>query len=245
MNRWDRINPNLCWRNIWIVPYPNFGNWWKVARVQLRGRIFFLKKGILWYPVGNLLLYVFSTIEASGTILDRYSRNLLFLMHYFRNFKPHFLRFAKGSFNNYVDRILQFFWPHPLAWIVFIPGAWTKTYFFLPPPPSTQLLNDPKSKGSFKNNIFTRHLKDQLWHTDFTYVLNNIGSLKAPFHGLHTVMPLAGGQSGLVHPEFGSSINPFPTRGVGADYTHHFTACSPGFENLMASLDCTLRNNMN
>ena len=135
MNRWDRINPNLCWRNIWIVPYPNFGNWWKVARVQLRGRIFFLKKGILWYPVGNLLLYVFSTIEASGTILDRYSRNLLFLMHYFRNFKPHFLRFAKGSFNNYVDRILQFFWPHPLAWIVFIPGAWTKTYFFYPLPP--------------------------------------------------------------------------------------------------------------
>ena len=90
-----------------------------------------------------------------------------------------------------------------------------KNIFFLPPPPSTQLLNDPKSKGSFKNNIFTRHLKDQLWHTDFTYVLNNIGSLKAPFHGLHTVMPLAGGQSGLVHPEFGSSINPFPTRGVG------------------------------
>ena len=113
MNRWDRINPNLCWRNIWIVPYPNFGNWWKVARVQLRGRIFFLKKGILWYPVGNLLLYVFSRIEASGTILDRYSRNLLFLMHYFRNFKPHFLRFAKGSFNNYVDRILPFFGPPP------------------------------------------------------------------------------------------------------------------------------------
>ena len=109
--QWVRKSPKLCWRNIWMVPYPNFGNWWKVARVHLRDRIFFLKKGILWYPVGNLLLYVFSTIEASGTILDRYSRNLLFLMHYFRNFKPHFLRFAKGSFNNYVDRILPFFDP--------------------------------------------------------------------------------------------------------------------------------------
>ena len=94
MDGWVRKSPKLCWRNIWMVPYPNFGNWWKVARVHLRDRIFFLKKGILWYPVGNLLLYVFSTIEASGTIIYPYSRNLLFLMYYFRNFKPLFLTFA-------------------------------------------------------------------------------------------------------------------------------------------------------
>ena len=46
-------------------------------------------------------------------------------------------------------------------------------------------------------------------------------------------MPLAGGQGGL-HPEFGSSVNPIPTR--GADYAHHITACPPGFENLTAPL---------
>ena len=34
--------------------------------------------------------------------------------------------------------------------------------------------------------------------------------------------------------EFGSSVNPIPTR--GADYAHHITACPSGFENLMASL---------
>ena len=37
-----------------------------------------------------------------------------------------------------------------------------------------------------------------------------------------------------IFPEFGSSVNPIPTR--GADYAHHITACSPGFENLTASL---------
>ena len=38
----------------------------------------------------------------------------------------------------------------------------------------------------------------------------------------------------LAHPEFGSSVNPIPTR--EADYAHHITACPPGFENITASL---------
>ena len=38
----------------------------------------------------------------------------------------------------------------------------------------------------------------------------------------------------LAHPEFGSLVNPIPSR--GADYAHHITACPPGFENLAASL---------
>ena len=47
-------------------------------------------------------------------------------------------------------------------------------------------------------------------------------------------MPLAGGQGGLLaHPEFLSSVHPIPT--WGADYTHHITACPPGFRNLAAS----------
>ena len=37
----------------------------------------------------------------------------------------------------------------------------------------------------------------------------------------------------LVHPEFGSSVNPKE----GGDYAHHITACPPGFENLAASLN--------
>ena len=41
----------------------------------------------------------------------------------------------------------------------------------------------------------------------------------------------------LAHPEFGSSVHPNPTR--GADYTHHITACPPGFENPAASLHDT------
>ena len=50
-------------------------------------------------------------------------------------------------------------------------------------------------------------------------------------------MPLVGGQGGL-----------WPTRNLGvqftlfkpgrADYTHHITACPPGFENLAAALLC-------
>ena len=34
--------------------------------------------------------------------------------------------------------------------------------------------------------------------------------------------------------QFGSSVNPITTR--GADYAHHITASSPGFENPAASL---------
>ena len=41
----------------------------------------------------------------------------------------------KGSFNNYVDRILPFFTPSPPAWTVFIPWEWTRTDIFWPPPP--------------------------------------------------------------------------------------------------------------
>ena len=38
----------------------------------------------------------------------------------------------------------------------------------------------------------------------------------------------------LAHPEFGSSVNPIPTR--GAEYAHPITASTPGFENITASL---------
>ena len=43
---------------------------------------------------------------------------------------PHL--FPKGSFKNYVDRILPFF--DPPAWTVFIPWLWTKTNIFDPLP---------------------------------------------------------------------------------------------------------------
>ena len=39
----------------------------------------------------------------------------------------------------------------------------------------------------------------------------------------------------LAHQEFGSSVNPFTTR--GADYAHHITASPPGFENPAAALE--------
>ena len=39
----------------------------------------------------------------------------------------------------------------------------------------------------------------------------------------------------LEYPEFGSSVNRIATR--VEDYAHHITACSPGFQNLTASLD--------
>ena len=38
----------------------------------------------------------------------------------------------------------------------------------------------------------------------------------------------------LAPPEFGYYVNPIPTR--GADYAHHITASTPGFENLKTSL---------
>ena len=38
----------------------------------------------------------------------------------------------------------------------------------------------------------------------------------------------------LAHPEFGTSVNPFTTR--GADFAHHITASPPGFENAAAAL---------
>ena len=39
------------------------------------------------------------------------------------------------------------------------------------------------------------------------------------------------------HPEFGTSVNPIPTK--GADYAHQIAACPLGFENLPASLYLT------
>ena len=52
------------------------------------------------------------------------------------------------------------------------------------------------------------------------------------------------GRVGLAYPEFGSSVDPIPTR--GADYAHYITAYPPGFENLTASEKirvCELKNN--
>ena len=40
----------------------------------------------------------------------------------------------------------------------------------------------------------------------------------------------------LVHPEFGSSVNPIPTRGQIISTTLLVAGCPPGFENLTASL---------
>ena len=42
----------------------------------------------------------------------------------------------------------------------------------------------------------------------------------------------------FAHPEFGSSVNPIPTKGWGADYAHHITDYPPTFENLTTSLYC-------
>ena len=44
----------------------------------------------------------------------------------------------------------------------------------------------------------------------------------------------------LAHLEFGSSVNPFPT--MGTDFSHRITACPPGFENLVASLQTDVCN---
>ena len=49
-----------------------------------------------------------------------------------------------------------------------------------------------------------------------------------------SVMPLVGG---LAHPEFGSSVNPIPTRGGRLCLPDHITDCPPEFENLTASLN--------
>ena len=48
------------------------------------------------------------------------------------------------------------------------------------------------------------------------------------------MLPLVGGQGGLAHLEFGSSVNPITTR--GADYAQRITASPPGFENPAAAL---------
>ena len=46
---------------------------------------------------------------------------------------------------------------------------------------------------------------------------------------------VSGGAGGaLAPPELGSSVNPIPTE--GADYAHHITASTLGFENLKTSL---------
>ena len=41
----------------------------------------------------------------------------------------------------------------------------------------------------------------------------------------------------LAHPEFGVSVNPFPTR--EADYAHLINACQSRFEKLTAPLQCS------
>ena len=51
-----------------------------------------------------------------------------------------------------------------------------------------------------------------------------------------SVMPLAGGLGGLAHPEFGSSVNPIPTKG-GRLCLPHYWLPPPEFENLTASLN--------
>ena len=50
-----------------------------------------------------------------------------------------------------------------------------------------------------------------------------------------SVILLVGGQGGLVHPEFGVSVNPIPIRGT--DNAHWVTACTSRFEKLAASLN--------
>ena len=52
-------------------------------------------------------------------------------------FYPNKIKYCKGAFNNYVDRILPFFDTSPPARTVFIPWAWTKTDTFWTPPPSS------------------------------------------------------------------------------------------------------------
>ena len=39
----------------------------------------------------------------------------------------------------------------------------------------------------------------------------------------------------MAHPECEAPVNLIPTK--RADYAHHITACTPGFENLTASLN--------
>ena len=57
---------------------------------------------------------------------------------------------------------------------------------------------------------------------------------KKSMHGLCSDAASRWAEWALAHPEFGSSVNPTPSR--GADYAHHSTACPPGFENLKTSL---------
>ena len=54
------------------------------------------------------------------------------------------------------------------------------------------------------------------------------------------VLPLVGGQGGLAHPEFGSSVNPITTRGT--DYTHLIITGTPGFSDLPTALDCVVES---
>ena len=45
---------------------------------------------------------------------------------------------------------------------------------------------------------------------------------------------VSGGAGGAAPQEFGSSVNPIPTRGT--DYAHPITASTPGFQNLTTAL---------
>ena len=53
---------------------------------------------------------------------------------------------------------------------------------------------------------------------------------------IYSAVVRGGAGGALAPPEFGSSVNPIPTKGGGADYAHHITASTPGFENLTTSL---------
>ena len=50
---------------------------------------------------------------------------------------------------------------------------------------------------------------------------------------LSKLLPRDAGRGGT-GPVFGRSVNPIPSK--GADYAHHITASTPGFENLTTSL---------
>ena len=74
---------------------------------------------------------------------------------------PVIWNFLKGSFNNYVDRILTFSdTPSPLVWTVFIPWAWTKTDISRPPPP----LSCPRSYWTTHYVIFSQTKKLPKWN---------------------------------------------------------------------------------
>ena len=75
-------------------------------------------------------------------------------------------------------------------------------------------------------------------------VMDETNIVLRQFANLHTfgrvvsrAVVSGGARDALAPPEFRSSVNPIPTR-EGADYAHHNTASTPGFENLTTSVRC-------